>query len=83
MPRFHFNVYDGRESTDPKVTDLDSYETARRHAIALAGKMLTKESHEPSLGDEWRVEVTDDRGLILYRIDISVAGSAALSRKQA
>lgn len=82
VPRFHFNLSDGHPTVDARGTVLDGYEAARRHAIGLAGTMLVEESCEPWLGDEWRVEVTDERGLILYRPDILIAESAAVSQRR-
>lgn len=50
--------------------------------IALAGTVLVEESREPQVGNEWRVEVTDDRGLILYRLDIGIAQSPAVPKRR-
>lgn len=83
MPRFHFNIFDGYASWDEQGTELDNYEAARRQAIALAGTVLVEESREPQVGNEWRVEVTDARGLILYRLDIMIAAAAAVSNRPA
>lgn len=81
MPRFHFNIYEGHASKDQQGTELENYEMARRQAIALAGSVLVEESREPQVGNEWRVEVTDERGLILYRLDIMVSEAAAVSQR--
>lgn len=83
MPRFHFNIFDGHPTIDAQGTELESYEAARRQAIALAGTVLVEESREPQVGNDWRVEVTDEKGLILYRLDIGIAQSPAVPRRRA
>ena len=80
VPRFHFNISDGHPTIDEQGTELANYEAARRQAIALAGTVLVEESREPHVGNEWRVEVTDEKGLILYRLDIGIAESPAVPK---
>ncbi|UDL96199.1 hypothetical protein LGH83_08475 [Lichenihabitans sp. PAMC28606] len=77
MQRYHFNVYDGVASIDNEGTELVSIDEARRHALELAGELLKEEARQRRFGDDWRVEVTDHRGLILFRMDITVAETAA------
>ncbi|WP_131119071.1 DUF6894 family protein [Lichenihabitans psoromatis] len=77
MQRYHFNVYDGVASIDNEGTELVSIDEARRHALELAGELLKEEARQRRFGDDWRVEVTDHRGLILFRMDINVAETAA------
>lgn len=82
MPRFHFHINDGHSTIDERGTELANYEAARRQAIALAGTVLVEESREPQVGNDWSVEVTDEKGLILYRLDIQISESAAVSRRR-
>lgn len=44
MPRFHFNVYDGRTTIDQVGTDLDNLNEAKLEAIWLAGQMISETS---------------------------------------
>lgn len=78
MPRYHFNVYDGKTVIDRDGTPLSGPDDARRESIRLASELLRSQAMKTEIGEEWRVEVTDGRGMILFRIDILMRESAAL-----
>lgn len=78
MPRFHFNVYDGISEPDRKGTDLPDWEEARTQAIRLAGSILKDDTRRFAFGETWRMEVTDETGLVLFRLDFSVVESPAM-----
>ena len=77
MPRFHFNIYDGVSLPDEDGTDLPDARNARREAIILAGAVLKDSAKSDTLGDEWRLEVTDNAGLLLFKLDFTVTESPA------
>ena len=80
MPRFHFNVHDGFVRPDRKGKDLPDLKAARGEAIRLAANLLEEDADRVSLGEVWYMEVTDCRGLVLFRLDLHVsqpAGEAA------
>ncbi|MGU3537760.1 DUF6894 family protein [Methylobacterium sp. A54F] len=79
MPRFFFNVYDGRSEIDHDGTELSDHHEARRQAIRFAGRILDDEAHRIAIGEEWRMEVTDERGLVLFRLDFMVTGSPVIT----
>ena len=79
MPRFHFNVYDGIQLLDEQGIELPDTNFARREAIRYAGTLLEDGAAKDSLGDEWRLEVTDDSGLVLFRLDFNVTESPAVA----
>lgn len=82
MPRFFFNVYDGVSSFDDTGTELASWEEARIEAIQLAGAIFTDEARRIALGEDWRLEVTDERRLVLFRFDfISQAAPVVSSQR--
>ena len=70
VPRFQFNVYDGVSSLDDTGTELSNWREARLQAIKLAGAIFTDEAQQIALGEDWRIEVTDHRGLVLFRLDL-------------
>lgn len=72
MPRFHFNIYDGVSETDQEGTELPDWWTARVEAIAFAGVIFKDEARRLALGEDWHMEVTDEAGLVLFRLDFSV-----------
>lgn len=80
MPRFHFNVYDGLSMPDAAGRELPSLEEARIEAIRLSGEILTDQSRRLALGEDWRMEVTDDTNLVLFRLDFTVIEAPAAQR---
>ena len=76
MPVFHFNVYDGVRLPDEDGTDLPDWRQAEIAAIELAGSLIREGAIEPLR--EWHMEVTDERGLILFTIDFDLRLSPAL-----
>ena len=77
MPRFHFNVYDGVCVLDTEGTELPDWQAARLEAIRYAGALLVDDAQHVAHGQDWRMEVTDDTGLVLFRLDFIVMASAA------
>jgi hypothetical protein len=71
MPRFHFNVRDGSDLPDTDGTELPDLRTARHEAVKLAGRLLLDEPETFWGGADWRVEVTDATGLILFGLDFT------------
>ena len=78
MPRFHFNVYDGITDIDRIGTVLVDAGEARLEAVRLAGEIFKSNAKLIALGEDWRMEVTDGTGLILFRFDFSIMATAAL-----
>lgn len=68
MPRFFFNVHDGREYPDFDGIELPSISDARRQATLYAGELLRSDPASFWSGEEWKMEVTDDRGLVLFHL---------------
>ena len=66
MPRFYFNVYDGKSSLDEQGTELLNCEAARIQAIRLTGEILRDEADYIAQHEDWRIEVTDTTGLVLF-----------------
>lgn len=75
MPRYHFNVYDGRNITDDVGTELPDATFARREAIRYSGALLEDDADSLPVGEDWRMEVTDDAGLILFSLTFTVVAS--------
>jgi hypothetical protein len=80
VPRFHFNVYDGVSTPDLDGTELPDWETARLEAVRLSGEILKDNAKQIALGEDWRIEVTDDTGLILFQMTFLVVSSPVLTR---
>ena len=46
-------------------------------AIRLAGAIVRDDARRIAVGEDWRMEVTDERGLILFRLDFTVLQTSA------
>jgi hypothetical protein len=70
VPRYHFNVLDGVSEYDEAGTEMSGIAEAKREARRYAAGMLADSAliHNPD--DEWRIEVTDHHGLILFSLEI-------------
>lgn len=77
MPRFHFDVYDGISLPDPQGRELEDWQAARMEAIRYAGEILKDDARRVMLGQGWHMNVTDEAGLILFRLDFNVMETAA------
>lgn len=82
VPRFFFNVYDGVSSLDDTGTELADWRAARVEAIRLAGAIFTDEAQQIALGEDWHIEVTDERRLILFRFDFVSQEAPVLSSQR-
>ena len=78
MPQFYFNVFNG------DVAELDQegwhYLTSRQariEGLRLAGSILGEHAEAFTVSTDWRMEITDDNGLILFRIDIDLMETSA------
>ena len=78
MPRYFFNVFDGRDYRDTEGTVFLDSQTAQTHAIRYAGECLADHAKRLALGEDWRMEVTDDQGLILFRLDFHVTAAPVM-----
>ena len=58
MPRYHFNVYEGRNDVDVDGHELPDIQAARAEALQLAGEIIRDDAQRAGLGREWRIEVT-------------------------
>lgn len=77
MPRFHFNVHDGRSEIDTQGTELPSREAARLLGLQLTGEIMKDEGHRLPLGELWCLEIADEAGTIICRIEVSLSDPSA------
>ena len=83
MPRFHFHIFDGRDQRDEDGTELPDFKTARLEAIRYAGEVLRDQADRVALGEHWRMDVTDESGLVLLRLDFSALAKPAAPHSSA
>lgn len=75
MPRFYFNIRDDKDFPDREGMLLSDKETALREAITLAGRVISEESHNLAASDDWHLELCDEDGALLFRLDFRVTAS--------
>jgi hypothetical protein len=80
MPQYHFHVYDGRPVKNVNGIELPNIQAARVEALRLAAETIRDAAERADLGDAWRVEVLDEVGLMLFRMDFLIAESPAASK---
>jgi hypothetical protein len=71
MPRYFFNVHDGKDLPDDSGTELADRKEAHRQAITTAGEMLREIEREFLAGDVWEMHVTDEAGKTVCRLRFS------------
>jgi hypothetical protein len=80
--RYFFNVGGAVQDPDYEGVELDGISAARIEAVRFAGEYLRKRPEVVWLGDEFRVEVANREGLILFTfIAIGVDAPAGMGRK--
>ncbi len=79
MPKFHIALR--TESTVSETLDVER-ETLTDLRVELArfvGELLKDHANEIWVDEDWRVDVTDEVGLILYVMHVSASQTAATS----
>lgn len=71
MPHFRFNVYDGVALPDLSGRDFADLAEAQAEALRLAGELMRDGATARRLGGDWRIEVADETGRVLFRLDLS------------
>lgn len=64
--RYHFNVVGAINEPDSKGQEFSSLSDARIQAVCFASDYLRTRPELVWLGEEFRVEVTDDRNQMLF-----------------
>jgi len=83
MPRFHFHLEDGTTFRDEEGTELPDLEAARINAVKLLGHVMADNAREFLSTREWTMNVTDDRDLLLFSVNVaSVDAPAGASLQQ-
>jgi len=80
MPRYYFNLKDGRESLDEVGVELTDIDAARKQALTFSGEVL-RDSSGASLwqGEPWRLWVTDQpsgKGKTFFTLSFSAVEGA-------
>jgi hypothetical protein len=81
MPRYHFHVEDGQSYRDDKGAELADSEAARAYALRYFGHMLESSRCSVWDGNDVRMEVADESGLVLFALYlVGIDSPAAMGR---
>ncbi len=69
MPRFYFDISDGRCSPDPEGLHLTDEAAARCEGIRRVAMLLRATHNGRGMLRGWRLAVRDETGLTLFCID--------------
>lgn len=72
MPLFQFQVFDGRSAVSPDTVELADLAAARREGIGRSGASLVLDAHVIESKNDWRIDVTDQKGTLLFRYDFTM-----------
>ena len=78
MPRFYFDVSDGRCSPDQDGLYLTDDMAARREAIRRVVMLLRVTHSQIGAVRDWRLAVKDEQGIVLFCIE-APSGAPAVS----
>ena len=71
MPRFRFQLHDGRSLSDTEDTVLPDLADAQFEAVRRAGTILAHHPREFWQVDKWDLDVTDAGGSVLFTLTVS------------
>lgn len=78
MPRYFFHVTDGRSIPDTEGTELVDIYQAQYEAIQVSGELLRDMGAKFSHGTDWKMEVADALGQIVFVLRFSAEERPAL-----
>jgi hypothetical protein len=78
MTRFHFNLNDGTIHTDFVGVELDGMDHARKEAARFSADFLRLNQQNLWIDSNWRMDVTDGKGMILFSVNFSSFDAPAL-----
>ena len=77
MPRYFFNVIDGKFLVDDTGTECSGMSQMRDQAISAAGSILRDLGGEFPKGLEWQMHVTDEAKNTVFRLRFSAEDVSA------
>lgn len=78
MARYFFHVHDGKDLCDEEGTELPTIEAARSEAARYAGMLLQNPDGDLWSGEPWRMDVTNESGLLLFTLMFLATDAPAL-----
>jgi hypothetical protein len=82
LERYFFHLEDGRSITDADGTELKNLEEAKHEAVQLIAQTLCNEPSKFWNAETYHVSVTDQRGLVLFTLEMVATLSPAVPQRQ-
>lgn len=77
MPRYFFDINDGRHVFDEDGTELPDIDAARRMAVRTAGAIVSDDADAVWPDATWAMEVSDADRRPLFSIEFRIVASTA------
>ncbi len=77
MPHYNINLRTASSIADTWPVERDDLTALRVEVARFVGEMLKDHANQIWADEDWRVDVTDERGLILYVMHVSATDTAA------
>lgn len=77
MPHYNINLRTASSIADSWPVERDDLTALRVELARFVGEMLKDHAHQIWADEDWRVDVTDEKGLILYVMHVSASDTAA------
>lgn len=75
MPQYFFSLHDDTDLPDPDGLELPAIDDACREAIRRSVALLAGSVQRDVPETDWRLEVTDERGSVIYWIEVNLGRS--------
>ncbi|MBB3695111.1 DUF6894 family protein [Sphingomonas sp. BK580] len=79
MQRYFFNVRDGVSHPDAIGQEFSTLADARAAAVRFAADVMRDEVDALLRGEDWRVELLDQRGGLLFSVIVATVGTAPVA----
>lgn len=71
MPRYYFDLSGDLDRPDPAGTELIDLASARHEAFLRGATLLSAHDASRPFNEDWRLDVTDEHGFVLFRLDVT------------
>lgn len=78
MPRYNIELRTAERVWETLEIQADDHTVLRASVAKFIGELLQEHSQQIWLDQEWRVDVTEETGMILFIMHLFVTDSAAL-----
>jgi hypothetical protein len=82
MPRYNIELRTDDRVWETLVLEKDDHTDLRTELAGFVGEMLRDHAKQIWADEEWRIDVTDERGLILYVMEIQVRETPATAKRR-